>query len=67
MIGIDGCHLKGPYGGILLSAVGRDPNEEYFPIAFAVVEVENKDSWRWFLTLLLEDLGSHRSYTVTSD
>ncbi|KAH7861243.1 hypothetical protein Vadar_023663 [Vaccinium darrowii] len=43
VIGVDGCHLKGPHGGILLSAVGRDPNEEYFPIAFAVVEDENKD------------------------
>ncbi|KAH7849908.1 hypothetical protein Vadar_024820 [Vaccinium darrowii] len=67
VIGIDGCHLKGPYGGILLSAVGRDPNEEYFPLAFAVVEAENKDSWTWFLTLLFEDVGNDRTYTFTSD
>ncbi|KAH7861551.1 hypothetical protein Vadar_027631 [Vaccinium darrowii] len=67
VIGIDGCHLKGPYGGILLAAVGRDPNKEYFPIAFAVVEAENKDSWSWFISLLLEDLGNERIYTWTSD
>ncbi|KAH7855207.1 hypothetical protein Vadar_022329 [Vaccinium darrowii] len=67
VIGIDGCHLKGPYGGILLAAVGRDPNEEYFPVAFAVVEAENKASWTWFISLLLEDVGSHRTYTFTSD
>lgn len=67
VIGIDGCHLKGPYGGILLTAVGRDPNEEYFPIAFAVVEAENKNSWAWFINLLLGDLGTSRRYTFTSD
>ncbi|KAL0386107.1 UNVERIFIED_CONTAM: hypothetical protein Sradi_3005000 [Sesamum radiatum] len=26
IIGVDGCHLKGPHGGILLTAVGVDPN-----------------------------------------
>ncbi|KAF1896640.1 hypothetical protein Lal_00034339 [Lupinus albus] len=54
--GIDGCHLKGPYGGILLAAVARDGNKGIFPIAIAVVEVECKDSWRFFLTLLSETL-----------
>ncbi|XP_052734133.1 uncharacterized protein LOC108339256 [Vigna angularis] len=56
-IGIDGCHLKTTYGGQLLVAVGRDPNDQYFPLAFAVVENECKESWRWFLTLLLADIG----------
>nr|KYP31811.1 hypothetical protein KK1_047682 [Cajanus cajan] len=56
-IGVDGCHLKTKYGGQLLIAVGRDGNDQYFPLAFAVVETETKDSWRWFLTLLLEDIG----------
>ena len=27
-IGLDGCHLKNKYGGILLIVVGRDPNDE---------------------------------------
>lgn len=67
VIGIDGCHLKGPYGGILLAAVGRDPNEEYFPIAVAAVEAENKDAWEWFLRLLLSDLDTQRHLTFTSD
>ena len=62
-IGVDGCHLKTAYGGQLLVAVGRDPNDQYFPLAFAVVENECKETWRWFLTLLLQDIGdidSHR-------
>ncbi|XP_014506344.1 uncharacterized protein LOC106766100 [Vigna radiata var. radiata] len=37
-IGEDGCHLKTSYGGQLLVVVGRDPNDQYFPLAFAVVE-----------------------------
>ena len=59
-IGLDGCHLKNKYGGILLVAIGRDPNDQYLPIAFAVVESECKDSWSWFMTLLLEDIGERR-------
>ncbi|XP_057452889.1 uncharacterized protein LOC130744744 [Lotus japonicus] len=35
-IGIDGCHLKTKYGDILLIVVGKDPNDQYFPLAFAV-------------------------------
>ncbi|XP_022631479.1 uncharacterized protein LOC106780710 isoform X1 [Vigna radiata var. radiata] len=49
-IGVDGCHLKTSYGGQLLIAVGRYPNDQYFPLAFAVVETECKDTWMWFLT-----------------
>ncbi|WVZ19233.1 hypothetical protein V8G54_006555 [Vigna mungo] len=57
IIGLDGCFLKGRYGGELLTAVGRDVNEQILPIAYAVVEVENKDSWSWFLELLIQDVG----------
>ncbi|KAL0292838.1 UNVERIFIED_CONTAM: hypothetical protein Scaly_3152200 [Sesamum calycinum] len=37
IIGIDGCHLKGPQGGILLTAVGVDPNNNLFPTSYVVV------------------------------
>ncbi|XP_052726126.1 uncharacterized protein LOC128194623 [Vigna angularis] len=57
IIGLDGCFLKTKYGGELLTAVGRDGNDQMMPIAYAIVEVENKDSWTWFLELLIEDLG----------
>jgi hypothetical protein len=59
-IGVDGCHLKTKYGGTLLIAVGRDPNDQYFPLAFGVCETETKESWRWFLTLLMEDIGQEK-------
>jgi len=31
-MGVDGCHLKAKYGGILLTTVGRDANDQYFPL-----------------------------------
>ncbi|XP_071933232.1 uncharacterized protein [Coffea arabica] len=36
-IGLDGCFLKGPYGGQLLSAVGMDGDNKMFPLAMSVV------------------------------
>ena len=39
IIGLDGCFLKGVCRGQLLSAVGRDANNQLFPIACAVVNV----------------------------
>jgi len=70
VIGLDGCFLKGYYGGQLLAAVGRDPNDQMLPIAFAVVEGETKESWKWFLELLIDDLGGTKlckTYTFISD
>jgi len=32
-----------------LVAIGKDPNDNYFPIAVATVEAETKDSSGWFL------------------
>ncbi|KAL7584502.1 hypothetical protein Lser_V15G42910 [Lactuca serriola] len=42
--------------GELLCAVGRDSNNGIFPIAWAVVSVENKENWKWFIETLSEDL-----------
>ncbi|XP_057760574.1 uncharacterized protein LOC130980950 [Arachis stenosperma] len=67
IIGVDGCHLKGDHGQQLLVAVGRDPNDNYFPIAVAAVEAETKDSWGWFLEMLLNDIGESRKWVFMSD
>ncbi|KAJ9538305.1 LOW QUALITY PROTEIN: hypothetical protein OSB04_031038 [Centaurea solstitialis] len=56
VIALDGCFLKGVCGGELLTAIGRDGNNHIFPVAWAVVNVENKDNWTWFITLVGEDL-----------
>ncbi|KAL0288837.1 UNVERIFIED_CONTAM: hypothetical protein Scaly_2718600 [Sesamum calycinum] len=68
-IGLDGCFLKGMHKGQLLSAIGRDGNDNIYPIAMAYVEIEKYDSWEWFLNLLLRDIGSHdeRGWAFISD
>ncbi|XP_058726882.1 uncharacterized protein LOC131598284 [Vicia villosa] len=70
IIGLNGCFLKGYYGGQILAAIGRDPNDQMMPIAFAVVEGETKDYSSWFLELVISDLGGPRirkTYTFISD
>ncbi|XP_058742388.1 uncharacterized protein LOC131614867 [Vicia villosa] len=69
LIGLDACFLKGDFGGQLMAAVGRDGNNKIMPIAYAVVEAETRDSWDWFIKLLLEDLEAinQRAYAFISD
>lgn len=69
-IGLYGCFLKGYYKGQILAAIGRDPNGQMLPIAFVFMEGEIKDSWSWFLELLIAYLGGVRlcnTYTFISD
>ncbi|XP_058776719.1 uncharacterized protein LOC131651056 [Vicia villosa] len=65
-IGVDGCHLKTKYEGQLLIVIGRNPNDQYLPLAFGVVETETKDSWRWFIQLLMEDVGKDNRYGLVA-
>ncbi|KAH9649573.1 SWIM-type domain-containing protein [Citrus sinensis] len=51
-IGLDGCHLKSKYGGVLLAAVSMDANNGMVPLAIAVCEIENTKTWTWFLEIL---------------
>ncbi|XP_050207490.1 uncharacterized protein LOC126656911 [Mercurialis annua] len=44
IIGMDGCFLKGVTQGQLLCAVGKDGNNHMYPIARAIVDVEDKDN-----------------------
>ncbi|KAL5189729.1 hypothetical protein HKD37_04G009347 [Glycine soja] len=61
-IGVDDCHLKTRYGGHSLVVVTRDANDQYYPLAFVVVETENKESWKWFLNGLLTNIGDPETY-----
>ncbi|KAH1090320.1 hypothetical protein J1N35_017577 [Gossypium stocksii] len=55
---------KGYYGGHLLAAVEVDANNCIYPVAFAIVESENKHSWFWFLELLQRNLEIDNSYNI---
>ncbi|GJS89380.1 zinc finger, CCHC-type containing protein [Tanacetum coccineum] len=54
---------------ICFKAMGRDGNNQMYPLAWVVVGVENKDNWAWFLSLLQEDLklGYGGGLTILSD
>ncbi|CAA0822155.1 Unknown protein, partial [Striga hermonthica] len=69
IIGLDGCFLKTLHVGQLLSAIGRDGNDNMLPIAMAYVEVEKTDSWRWFLERLMRDVDPYKEkkWTFVSD
>ncbi|RYR59525.1 hypothetical protein Ahy_A05g025418 [Arachis hypogaea] len=56
-IGLDGTFLRGYYGGQLLTAIGQDANNHIYLIAYAIVESENKDSWKCFLDILQDNVG----------
>lgn len=56
-IGIDTCFLKGVYSVQLSTAVGKHGNNRMLLIAFAAVEAETRESWSWFVNLLMDDLG----------
>ncbi|XP_010248319.1 PREDICTED: uncharacterized protein LOC104591227 [Nelumbo nucifera] len=52
LIGLGGIQLKSKYLGTLLSATSFDADGGLFPLAFGVVDVENDESWMWFLSEL---------------
>ena len=45
---------------MLLIDIGVDGNNQVVPIAFALVESENSDSWLWFLKLIKRALVEER-------
>ena len=55
VIGLDGAFLKTYLGGILLSALGIVGNNQMYPIAWEIVEVENEVCWTWFINILVQE------------
>lgn len=66
-IGVDNCHFKGKYKGILLSAVSVDTNSRVFPLAYAVMKIEN--FWIWFFRYLKQCIGegAPHFWTIMTD
>ena len=68
-MGFDGAFMKGPFPGQVLTAVGLDSNNGIYPLAYAIVESENLNSWKWFLELVGDDIGigPQSNFTFISD
>ncbi|XP_050217382.1 uncharacterized protein LOC126668213 [Mercurialis annua] len=68
IIGLDGCFLKTICKGELLITIGRDANNQIFPISWTVVRTKSKATWRWFLNHLKQDfnLGDGSKLTLIS-
>ncbi|XP_057755444.1 uncharacterized protein LOC130974592 [Arachis stenosperma] len=67
LVSIDGTHLYGKYGGTLLLAIAQDGNSNILPIAFALVEGENAESWAFFLSNLRRHVTPQEGILVISD
>ncbi|XP_024014045.1 uncharacterized protein LOC112088121 [Eutrema salsugineum] len=64
---VDGTHLTGKYKGCLLTASRQDSNYQVFPIAFAVVDAESDQTWRWFFEKLVDIIPDSSDLTIISD
>ncbi|GJU85922.1 calcium/proton exchanger [Tanacetum coccineum] len=49
----------------LLTVMGRDANNQMYPITWAIVDVENTNNWCWFLSLLADDLQLKKGLELT--
>ncbi|GJX29762.1 hypothetical protein Tco_0237841 [Tanacetum coccineum] len=65
VIGIDGCFITHVCKGELLTAMGRDANNQMYPITWAIVDVENTNNWCWFLSLLVDGLQLEEGLGLT--
>ncbi|KAI5336148.1 hypothetical protein L3X38_015414 [Prunus dulcis] len=50
------------YGGQLLITVGIDPNNETCVLAYAMIKMETRESWTWFIDLLAKNVDIVNSY-----
>ncbi|XP_025703169.1 uncharacterized protein [Arachis hypogaea] len=67
LVSIDGTHLYGKYGGILLLAIAQDGNSNILQIALALVEGKNAESWSFFLSNLRTHVTPQEGILVISD
>jgi len=67
VIVVDGTHLNGKYGGVMLVAAAQDGNFQIFPLAFGIVDAEDEPSWEWFFTKLASCVSDEQPLVIVSD
>jgi len=64
---VDGTHLSGKYGGVMLVAAAQDGNFQIFPLAFGIIDAEDEPSWEWFFTKLASCVFDEQPLVIVSD
>ncbi|KAH0691282.1 hypothetical protein KY289_018640 [Solanum tuberosum] len=65
---VDGTHMYGKYEIKLLIVVGIDGNDNILPLAFAIVDKESKEAWKWFFrNLSAHVIKDRKDICVISD
>ncbi|XP_017604138.1 uncharacterized protein LOC108450882 [Gossypium arboreum] len=67
VVQVDGTWLYGKYTQILLIAIAQDGNGNVLPIAFAIVESENSESWAYFIRNLQRHVVRQDNICIISD
>ena len=67
VISVDGTFLKNKYLGTLLLAAALDGDNHIFPLAIAIVDSENDNSWEWFFMRLKDAIGEREVLVIVSD
>lgn len=61
MIGLDGCFMKGKYGGVTFSATALDGNNGSFLLAIYLARGETYENWFSFLEILKPHIMKHNN------
>ncbi|XP_057460005.1 uncharacterized protein LOC130750422 isoform X3 [Actinidia eriantha] len=64
---LESTSLKSKCQEFLLTATALDGDDGFFPVAFAIIDVEDDDNWYWFLEQLKSALPTSGSITFVSD
>ncbi|KAL9679318.1 hypothetical protein QQ045_017176 [Rhodiola kirilowii] len=67
VISINATHLIGKWKGVLMIAAGLDAENQIPPLAYALVESENNESWKWFMTCIRSGVTQRDGLCIISD
>ena len=57
VVAMDGTHLKGKYKGTMFITLCFDGNQQIYPLAFGIADMENETSYTWFFQRFKEAYG----------
>ncbi|KAL6221314.1 hypothetical protein ACLB2K_009065 [Fragaria x ananassa] len=64
---LDSMPLRSKFHETFIAATALDGDDGAFLVAFAIVDTENDDNWRWFLEQLRSSVSTTQSLTIVSD